>query len=27
MPDVQIVFGCGDIPARYLEFLADALDR
>ena len=26
-PDVQIVFGCGDIPARYLEFLADALDR
>jgi Icc-related predicted phosphoesterase len=27
MPDVQIVFGCGDIPARYLEFLADALDK
>ena len=27
MPGVQIVFGCGDIPARYLEFLADALDR
>lgn len=27
MPDVQIVFGCGDVPARYLEFLADALDR
>jgi Icc-related predicted phosphoesterase len=27
MSDVQIVFGCGDIPARYLEFLADALDR
>jgi Icc-related predicted phosphoesterase len=27
MPDVRIVFGCGDIPARYLEFLADALDR
>lgn len=26
-PDVGIVFGCGDIPARYLEFLADALDR
>ena len=27
MPDVELVFGCGDIPARYLEFLADALDR
>ena len=27
MPDVDIVFGCGDVPARYLEFLADALDR
>jgi Icc-related predicted phosphoesterase len=27
MPDVQLVFGCGDIPARYLEFLADALDK
>jgi uncharacterized protein len=27
MPDVQIVFGCGDIPARYLEFLADALGK
>src|SRR5262245_14919216 len=27
MSDVQIVFGCGDIPARYLEFLADALDK
>jgi uncharacterized protein len=27
MPDVEIVFGCGDIPARYLEFLADALDK
>jgi len=26
-PDIGIVFGCGDIPARYLEFLADALDR
>jgi hypothetical protein len=25
--DVQIVFGCGDLPASYLEFLADALDR
>ena len=27
MPDVSIVFGCGDLPARYLEFLADALDK
>jgi hypothetical protein len=27
MPDVQLVFGCGDVPASYLEFLADALDR
>jgi hypothetical protein len=27
MPDVQLVFGCGDLPARYLEFLADALER
>jgi uncharacterized protein len=27
MPDIEIVFGCGDIPARYLEFLADALDK
>jgi Icc-related predicted phosphoesterase len=27
MGDVRIVFGCGDVPARYLEFLADALDR
>jgi Icc-related predicted phosphoesterase len=27
MPDVQVVFGCGDLPARYLEFLADALDK
>lgn len=27
MPDVQIVFGCGDLPARYLEFLADALEK
>jgi hypothetical protein len=27
MPDVDIVLGCGDVPARYLEFLADALDR
>jgi len=27
MPDVDVVVGCGDVPARYLEFLADALDR
>jgi hypothetical protein len=27
MPSVQIVFSCGDLPARYLEFLVDALDR
>ncbi|CAN5702394.1 metallophosphoesterase [soil metagenome] len=27
MPDVQLVFGCGDLPARYLEFLADALEK
>ena len=27
MPDIDIVVGCGDVPARYLEFLADALDR
>lgn len=27
MPDVRIVFGCGDLPARYLEFLADALNK
>ncbi len=27
MSDIQIVFGCGDVPARYLEFLADALDK
>lgn len=27
MSDVQLVFGCGDVPARYLEFLADALDK
>jgi hypothetical protein len=25
MPDLDIVFGCGDLPARYLEFLQDAL--
>lgn len=27
MPDVDFVVGCGDVPARYLEFLADALNR
>lgn len=27
MGDVDIVLGCGDLPARYLEFLADALMR
>lgn len=27
MPDIDLVFGCGDIPARYLEFLADALNK
>jgi Icc-related predicted phosphoesterase len=27
IPDVQIVFGCGDLPSRYLEFLADVLER
>ena len=27
MPDLNVVLGCGDVPARYLEFLADALDQ
>lgn len=27
MPDIQIVFGCGDLPGSYLEFLVDALNR
>jgi Icc-related predicted phosphoesterase len=27
MAGVNLVVGCGDVPARYLEFLADALDR
>lgn len=27
MGDVDIVLGCGDLPARYLEFLSDALMR
>ena len=27
MGHVRLVLGCGDLPARYLEFLADALDK
>lgn len=27
MPNVELVVSCGDLPARYLEFLADALDK
>jgi Icc-related predicted phosphoesterase len=27
MPDIDLVFGAGDLPSRYLEFLADALER
>ena len=27
MSDVQLVIGCGDVPASYLEFLVDSLDR
>lgn len=27
MGHVDLVFGCGDLPASFLEFLADALDR
>ena len=27
MGHVALVLGCGDVPASYLEFLADALDR
>ncbi|HYH11726.1 MAG TPA: hypothetical protein VD789_05155, partial [Thermomicrobiales bacterium] len=27
MGDVDLVLGCGDIPATYLEFLSDALMR
>jgi len=27
MGHVDLVVGCGDLPAAYLEFLADALDR
>ncbi|MBA2276752.1 MAG: metallophosphoesterase [Chloroflexia bacterium] len=27
MGDVRLVIGCGDLPATYLEFLSDALNR
>jgi hypothetical protein len=27
MPDIDIVIGCGDVPATYLEFLTDSLRR
>jgi Icc-related predicted phosphoesterase len=27
MPDIDLVIGAGDLPSRYLEFLADALER
>jgi hypothetical protein len=27
MPDIDLVLSCGDLPARYLEFLVDALDK
>ena len=27
MGDVDLVIGCGDVPASYLEFLVDALNR
>ncbi|MDQ4099701.1 MAG: metallophosphoesterase [Chloroflexota bacterium] len=27
MGDVRLVIGCGDVPASYLEFLTDALNR
>lgn len=27
MDDVQLVIGCGDVPASYLEFLTDALNK
>lgn len=27
MGDVQMIIGCGDLPASYLEFLTDALHR
>jgi hypothetical protein len=27
MSDIQLVIGCGDVPASYLEFLVDSLNR
>src|SRR5680860_742879 len=27
MQDIQLVIGCGDVPASYLEFLVDSLNR
>jgi len=27
MNDIQLVIGCGDVPASYLEFLADSLNK
>lgn len=27
MPDIDLVLAAGDLPSRYLEFLADALER
>jgi len=27
MPDIDLVIGCGDVPASYLEFLTDSLRR
>ncbi len=27
MPDIDVVVAAGDLPSRYLEFLADALER
>ena len=27
MSDVQVIIGCGDVPATYLEFLVDSLNR
>ncbi len=27
MEDVQLVIGCGDVPASYLEFLVDSLNK
>ncbi len=27
MPDIQLVIGCGDVPASYLEFLTDSLRK